>query len=189
MKSGIYKIENLTNAKVYIGSTVNIENRVSSHLSTLKSKTHKNDKLQKSFNKHGIDNFEFKVLIECAPEHLLMYEQVIIDFYDAVKNGYNINPIAGICMLGKKHTEESKQKMRDAWAKRKGLPKKKFSEETKLKISESKKGKKRKPFTEEAKKNMSLSKVGNKNRLGIPHTEEAKEKMKLTRNLKKKGNL
>ena len=85
--------------------------------------------------------------------------------------------IAGSC-LNRKHSEESKAKMRASWAARKGIPKKNVSDETKRKISESKIGKKRKPFTDKTIKNMSLSKIGNKNRLGIPHTQEAKNKMK-----------
>ena len=110
----------------------------------------------------------------------------MIDYYDAVKNGYNIAPIAG-SGLGRKHREETKEKMKKAWELRRLKPKKPISEETKRKISESKIGKKRKPFTEEARKNMSLSRMGNKNRLGIPHTEETKAKMKLIRLQKKES--
>ena len=184
MKSGIYKIENLKTNKVYIGSAVNVTKRFRCHISTLRSGKHRNDKLQKSFNKHGDDCFEFKVLIECEVKDLLMYEQKLIDLYDAVTNGYNICPTAG-SFIGRKHSEETKAKMRKAWEARRLKPLKPPSEEAKRKISESKIGKKRKPFTEEAKRNMSLSRVGNKNRLGIPHTEETKAKMKATRLLKK----
>ena len=186
MKSGIYKITNLQTNKVYIGSAVNFIKRFRCHVSTLKSKTHKNDKLQKSFDLHGEENFEFKILIECAIDDLIMYEQLIINHYDAVKNGYNICPIAGNG-FGRKHKEETKEKMKKAWEIRRLKPKKPMSEDTKRKISESKIGKKRKPFTDIAKKNMSISRMGNKNRLGIPHTEETKEKMKLSRLLKKEN--
>lgn len=174
MKSGIYKIVNAKTGKVYIGSAVDFTKRFRTHLSTLRSNTHRNDKLQKSFNLHGEGNFEFKILIECEIKDLLFYEQILIDGYEAVKNGYNIAPIAG-SGLGKKHTAETKAKMKQAWVGR--LPAV-MTEETKKKISASKLGKKRKPFTDEAKKNMSLARMGNKNRLGIPHTEETKAKMK-----------
>jgi len=184
MKSGIYKIENLKTNKVYIGSAVSLTKRFRCHISTLRSGKHRNDKLQKSFNKHGENCFEFKVLIECEVKDLLMYEQMLIDFYNAVQGGYNIAPVAG-SGLGKKHTEETKEKMRKAWEIRRMKPLKPLSEEAKKKISESKIGKKRKPFTDEAKRNMSLSRMGNKNRLGIPHTEETKAKMKAIKLLKK----
>jgi group I intron endonuclease len=186
MKSGIYKITNTTNGKVYIGSAVSLVKRWRCHLSTLKSNTHRNDKLQKSFNLHGENNFVFSVILECSVQDLIIYEQALIDYHNAVKNGYNISPIAG-SGLGRFHKEETKEKMKRAWELRRLKPKKPVSEEAKRKISESKLGKKRKPFTEEAKKNMSISRMGNKNRLGIPHTEETKAKMKLTRLLKKEN--
>jgi group I intron endonuclease len=185
MNSGIYKITNTKTGKVYIGSAVNCTKRFRCHLSTLKSNTHKNDKLQKSFNLHGEDSFEFKVIVECDLDDLIAYEQIFIDYHNAVEKGYNIAPVAG-SGLGRRHKEETKKKMKAAWELRRLQPKKPISEDTKKKISESKLGKKRKPFTDEAKKNMSLSRMGNKNRLGIPHTEETKAKMKLTRLLKRK---
>ena len=188
MSSGIYKIENKLNGKVYIGSAVNFTKRFRCHISTLNSKKHKNDKLQKAWNKYGENNFNFILVLTCTVEELLMFEQIIINTFNSVTCGYNIAPVAGNS-FGTKHTEETKQKMKKAWELRRLTPKKPMSEEVKLKISESKKGKKRKPFTEEAKKNMSLSRMGNKNRLGIPHTEETKQKMKLLRNIKKENTI
>ncbi|MDD5688504.1 MAG: NUMOD3 domain-containing DNA-binding protein [Elusimicrobia bacterium] len=184
--TGIYEITNLVTGKVYIGSAVNFVKRKRCHISTLQSGTHRNDKLQKSFNKHGIDCFEFKLIVICSEKDLLMYEQLIIDYKNSVKNGYNILPTAGN-WYGRKHSEETKAKMKAAWDARRLKPKKPVTEETKKKISQSKIGKKRKPFTEEAKKNMSISRIGNKNRLGIPHTNETKEKMRATRMLKKES--
>ena len=185
--TGIYEIKNLVTGKSYIGSAVNFVKRKRCHISTLQSGTHRNDKLQKSFNKHGIGCLEFKLILICSEKDLLMYEQLIIDYKDSVKNGYNILPTAGN-RYGRKHSEETKLKMKAAWDARRLKPKKPVSEETKKKISDSKIGKKRKPFTDEAKQNMSKARIGNKNRLGIPHTEETKAKMKKTRNIKKEIN-
>lgn len=89
-------------------------------------------------------------------------------------------------MFGKKHSEETKRKMRLS---RKGQiftdeTKKKMSigrsgilhtEETKRKMSESKKGKPGTKHTEESKRKMSESSMG------IKHTDEAKRKMSLAR--------
>lgn len=69
-----------------------------------------------------------------------------------------------IAQRGKKHSEETKQKMRG--------PRKPYgpqSDEHKQKLSELRKGSKRKqykPWSEESRKNKSLSMIGNKNRLG-----------------------
>lgn len=182
--TGIYEIKNLINGKSYIGSAVNFVKRKRCHISTLSSRKHRNDKLQKAWDKYGNKAFEFKLIIECSVDNLLTYEQILIDYKNSVKNGYNILPTAGN-WVGRKHSQETKEKMKLAWEKRKLKPKKPVADETKRKISESKIGKKRKPFSDEAKKNMSLAKIGNKNRLGIPHTNETKEKMRLTRKLKK----
>jgi len=181
MQSGIYKITNIVNGKFYIGSATNLVKRRRSHLSSLKYGRHKNEKLQRSYDKHGKDSFKFETVLYCNAKNLIMYEQIVIDGFDPVTNGYNIKPVAG-STTGYKHSDEAKAKMKAAWVGR-VLPTP--SEDRGRKISESKTGKKRKPFTEEAKRNMSLSKIGNKNRLGIPHTEETKAKMKAIREMKK----
>jgi len=81
--------------------------------------------------------------------------------------------------IGQKHSEESKRKIGKSAKLRKRLP---HSEETKKKISESHKGKKRKPFSEETRKKMSegLIRRFKKN----PHSKETREKMSKSR----KGN-
>jgi group I intron endonuclease len=183
-QSGIYKITCSANGRFYIGSAANLLFRKRSHISSLKKGGHKNSKLQRAWNKYGESCFSFKTILVCDINNLLMYEQIIIDGFDAVKNGFNICPIAG-SGFGRTHSEETKAKMKEAWEKRRLAPFPPVSEEARRKISESKLGKKRKPFTEEARKNMSLSRMGNKNRLGIPHTEETKAKMKAIQQMKK----
>ena len=49
----IYKIENIVNKRIYIGSTKNYEKRKDTHFRTLRNNNHHNDFLQRSFNKHG----------------------------------------------------------------------------------------------------------------------------------------
>lgn len=169
-ESGIYKIRNLLTNKVYIGSTENLEKRRRSHFSSLKSGTHKNKKLQRSYDKHGKEAFVFEVILFCDKPSLIMYEQIVIDFFDAVNFGYNIKPQAG-STIGYKHSDESKQKMKEAWVGRVLPPK---SEETGRKISEAKKGKKRGPLSYETRMKMSLAKKGKK--IG-PMSEERKKKI------------
>lgn len=59
MSHGIYKIENILNGKVYIGSSSNIENRIAQHKQDLKRNRHHSFKLQNDFNEFGcFDNFK-----------------------------------------------------------------------------------------------------------------------------------
>ena len=154
IKSGVYCIKNLVNGKKYIGSSINVFKRKNRHFSELKNLKHKNIKLQRSFNKHGRDNFIFYV-IELVEDknNLIIREQYYIN---KEKPEYNINLIAN-SSLGVKRSEETKEKVRLAnlglkhpeWrnkikSKAQGGDKhwtktKKFSDESKNKMSESQK--------------------------------------------------
>lgn len=107
----IYKITNLVNNKIYIGSTSNYKERKYEHTSKLKRNIHINCHLQRSYNKHGKDNFKFEILEECKVEELLLKEKYYSDLYNSFKRGvgYNICPI----MIGKnvKLAEETRIKM------------------------------------------------------------------------------
>lgn len=61
-KSGVYKITNQINGKIYIGSAKCFQVRASQHHNSLKNNKHQNKHLQASFNKHGSDAFLFEVL-------------------------------------------------------------------------------------------------------------------------------
>lgn len=92
MKAGIYKIEHKDSGKVYIGSSSKIKSRLSAHKLGLKNKSHHSILLQNAYNKYGEGAFIFETIIICAPENLLMYEQIAMDFYKSYdkKRGYNI---------------------------------------------------------------------------------------------------
>ena len=107
-KSGIYQIRNLVNDKIYIGSSENLYIRYREHFYTLNKNIHRNGKLQKSFNKHGEQNFIFEIIEFIEDKNkLLEIEQYWIDRFKVVKTGYNIQPIAGrICI-----TDEVRKKM------------------------------------------------------------------------------
>lgn len=87
---GIYKIENIINNKIYIGQSKNIFSRISQHRYDLNNKIHGNKHLQKSWNKHGKENFIFNVICECFPEELDIKEKEYIIIFDSINNGYNI---------------------------------------------------------------------------------------------------
>jgi group I intron endonuclease len=184
---GVYKITNLVNNKCYVGSSIDVIGRWSQHISTLEVNKHHSIKLQRSYNKHGKNNFNYEIIEECDTELLLIREQYYIDLFDSYKNGYNSVQNAGNNlgmkhsdetkeilrnkskgnknMLNKKHTDETKKKISD---KLKGVP---LSEETKLKMSESRKGKK---ITDEVKK-----KISDKLK-GKPLLEQTKLKISLS---------
>lgn len=91
-QTGVYEIKNLVNGKVYIGSTVmSFKKRLNHHRSLLRAGTHKNQYLQRAWDKYGEENFQFsilKVVDECCT---LEEEQI---YLDEVKSEYNINPLA-----------------------------------------------------------------------------------------------
>lgn len=62
---GVYKITNIKNGKIYIGSTLDDEGflrRFKRHQSTLLKREHFNIHLQRSFNKYGEDAFVYEVI-------------------------------------------------------------------------------------------------------------------------------
>lgn len=92
MTCGIYCIKNIDNGKVYIGQSINVENRKETHKYYLKNNSHQNTHLQNSFNKYGIDKFKFIVLKKCDEKELDYFEKKFIakNNSDNPKYGYNI---------------------------------------------------------------------------------------------------
>ena len=58
----IYKITNIINNKIYIGSAIDTYNRFSKHKSQLNKNKHHNSYLQNSWNKYGEQNFKFEII-------------------------------------------------------------------------------------------------------------------------------
>ena len=179
--SGIYKITNIINNKVYIGSAFNLHNRIYIHCYLLRRNEHHNPHLQSAWNKYSESSFEFNVIEICNRDDLLTREQFWLDEYKSYDNkyGYNICKIAGNTS-GRRFSEETKQKMRES---RLGS---KASEEAKIKMSKSRTGERNgmygKNHTEESKKKMSENRKdtsGEKNHFyGKHHSEETKEKLR-----------
>lgn len=136
--SGIYAIYNSLKNKIYIGSSIDIYDRVfGDHINELKKDKHYNKYLQRSYNKYS-DYFYFVVLEKVSNvDFLIEREQYWMDYFDSYnsKFGYNLTPTAG-SMLGFKHSEETKKYISEIQIG------KKQSDETKRKRSESLKGEK-----------------------------------------------
>lgn len=130
-------ILNIKNDKCYIGSAVDVRNRVNYHLSVLSRNIHHNAHLQKAWNKYGKDAFIYLILEKTDRINLEGKEQAWIDKLKAStpEHGYNIRKLAN-SNQGYKHTEEAKQKVANS---KKGKPR---SEETKEKLRLANLGKK-----------------------------------------------
>jgi len=92
--SGIYMIKNKVNGKIYIGRSVNIYKRWSTHKNELKKHRHCNDYLQKAWNKYKEENFELLVIKQTSDKiaELIKEEQRFLDLYKPFKkNGYNLS--------------------------------------------------------------------------------------------------
>jgi group I intron endonuclease len=91
MTSGVYKIENTVNHKVYIGSTRSLTARKNEHWSQLRRQCHPNQHLQNSWNKYGEENFVFSVVENTGVLEMLDAEKKWIDSLKATDRmfGYN----------------------------------------------------------------------------------------------------
>ena len=97
--TGIYKITNLINNKIYIGQSIDCQRRWTEH----KRSGHINPTFSKSIRdynvpihcamrKYGIENFQFEIIEECASSQLNDKEQYWIKYYQSnnKEKGYNM---------------------------------------------------------------------------------------------------
>lgn len=117
--AGVYCILNRVNGKRYIGSSIYVFSRIDTHKRKLKKRYHPNPILQNAWNKHGESNFEFTVLETMAYKNVDDVTKLEQKYIDTLKPEYNILPFARTGH-GRKHTEESKKKMREHHANVKG---------------------------------------------------------------------
>lgn len=93
--TGIYKIENLLNHKIYIGKALNINKRFGDHRRLIWNKDlpSYNYPLYRALRKYGINNFQFSIVEECEPDDLIEKEIYWIQYYEAFgPKGYNQTP-------------------------------------------------------------------------------------------------
>lgn len=90
----IYKLVNIVHGKFYIGASRDFKNRKSGHISRLRRNIHDNSILQRSFNKHGEENFEFHILeyvdnVQDLPIREQYYIDTLDPHYNLVRNVAN----------------------------------------------------------------------------------------------------
>lgn len=113
--SGIYKIENKINGKVYIGQSVDVYRRLKKHIWEIENN---NSVLYRAFKKYGIENFTYELIEECSIEELDKREIFYIQKYNSYvgienSNGYNLNTGGGV-NRGWNPTEENRSNFRNA---------------------------------------------------------------------------
>lgn len=155
---GIYKIINKVNGKYYVGSSTELDKphgRWYKHKRALIKGSHINSHLQSAWNKYGPESFEFQIVEVTKREKMEEIEQKYLDIaknetdkcynQNFLVSGTNFRPeivkkransfrryyqTHPNPMNGKKHSEETKEKIRQ-----KALGRK-LSEETKQKLSQ-----------------------------------------------------
>ena len=112
--SGIYKITNLTNGKLYIGCASNINTRINGHKHDLRNQKHANSYLQKAWDKYGEQNFIFEIVEKCDIDNLHIREHYWVNKLNCLdrNSGYNLKPTDpnGYSL----HSEETKEKLRQS---------------------------------------------------------------------------
>ena len=152
--SGIYIIT--INDKIYIGSAICLNRRWKEHQNNLKKNKHENQFLQNAWNKYKEATFE--IICNCPKFCLLGMEQYYIDkHWDKKINCFNISKNSKAPMEGRKHSQETKDRMSET--------RKNISDETRKYLSDINKGK---IMSDETKKKISISNIGKK------HSEESK---------------
>ena len=99
--SGVYQVKNLTNGKVLLGSSLNLEGLLNRNRFTLRTNSHPNEKLQKDWNELGPDQFLFEILeavqVQDDPnfnlkDELTLLEQIWLEKLQPFgERGYNTN--------------------------------------------------------------------------------------------------
>lgn len=110
--SGIYKIENKINGKIYIGQSVDVFRRLKKHLWDINKDN--NTYLARALNRYGIENFTYEIIEICSPEELDEKEINYIKQYHSYVNdpdggGYNLNTGGG-SNRGWSPTKETREK-------------------------------------------------------------------------------
>ena len=188
-KTGIYKITNVLNNKIYIGSALHFAKRWGSHRILLRKGDHHCRHLQSAWNLYGEKSFKLEI-IEYVDDRTLLIEREQY-YIDTLKPEYNSAKIAG-SSLGVIQTKETVDK-RIATRRANGKPwtSDKRKEEMKIfmkgnqihkgcKHSEEMKSKasklaKERCSTKEFKEFMRGVNLGNQNKKGKACSEEAKK--------------
>lgn len=113
-RSGIYCFVNIVNGNRYIGSAKDLYYRMFQHINY---PSRSNIALQAAFIKYGLENFKFEVLEEIIISDDNVNSKALTDLETTYISSYNFNSLYNFksiatSMLGYKHTELAKSKMK-----------------------------------------------------------------------------
>lgn len=100
LMTGIYLVTNKVNGHQYVGQSVDIKRRWMEH--KCPSSIANNRTINKAYRKYGVENFEYKVLEECAESEL---DEREIYWIDKLHPVYNMNK-GGVGNKGHHHSED-----------------------------------------------------------------------------------
>ena len=89
--------------RCYIGSAVDLKNRIREHFNALQKGSHPNKKLQLAWFQSGEEAFSYRIIKRCSTEQLLQHEQRFIEKNNSVNTGFNIAPEAGKVTFGRQY--------------------------------------------------------------------------------------
>jgi group I intron endonuclease len=190
MKSFVYCITNIINGKRYVGKSNDPVDRWRDHLSAARNLDNPSLVIYQAMRKHGVENFEFKVVAECeSGDEAFEAERRLIREWSTMDHGYNLNEGGKggynpsletrkkLSAVHKGRSEVTRQKM-SAWQ-----VGKKFSAETREKIGASQRGKPRLDSEETRQRRAEAQRQrcarGEHGFAGRRHSEEAREKMRV----------
>ena len=170
----IYKITNIKTSQIYIGSSIDIKERIRRHFKDLKANKHHSLKMQRSYNKYGRDVFKITYLCKFPEEYRQKMEQWFLDNNDCY---FNNELIVGKPQLNRDFSEEYRKNCsnrmmgNEFW---KLTPP--MSEENKLKVAECARNR---IWTNEMRKKLSdsVKKSYHLRPPRKPHTDKTKLKM------------
>lgn len=105
--TGIYKITNTINNKVYVGSSIDIKTRWSNHRKKLSYGIHPNAGLQNDYDLYGDTCFKYDVICECSKRVCNAAETAWTKYYKEDGRCYNIS-------IGTRLSDETKEKISNA---------------------------------------------------------------------------
>lgn len=118
--AGIYYFKNKVNGKYYIGQSVKLRKRLLDHYSHYITGRYDHLPIYKAFKKYGIENFELGIL-DTIRDALSKKTKAILDeleikyikeYNSYGKTGYNQTRGGDAGVLGLKHTNETKEKLK-----------------------------------------------------------------------------
>lgn len=111
-RSGIYQIVNTITQRRYVGYASNMRQRLKGHYHELARFKHKNEYLQRSWQKYGESCFSISVLQECEKDKLCFYEDYWIKTLKVCNRQYGYNIKDGNINGKAGQSEETKAKLR-----------------------------------------------------------------------------